>query len=165
MFEERAEQGEGFSLVRKPGLRLERRGLTLLLGGVLLLPILAVSIISATLPTAHDHPLNVTTRLVKPGTAGAAVVVHNQETVELASLRVELNGAYFHLPKGRLAPDAELELPLDWFAKKTGSTFDPRETPVRAIDISARLPGNRRAVYRETVERSVKEEGPAEGDR
>jgi len=140
------------TLPRKPGLRLGSRGLTLLLGSVLLCPIVAVLVLAAILPKAHDKPLAVTANVVHPMGTEPALAVRNVGETELRSMRLELNEAYAYLPQARLAAGAEVQVPLSWFAKKTGQHFEPDKTDVRAVHISARLPGNERALFRQTVE-------------
>lgn len=139
-------------LPRKPGVSLGSRGLTLLLGSVLACPILAVLVLAAILPKAHDKPLAVTTRLSRTAKEEPALAVKNVGETPLTALRLEVNEAYAYLPQASLAAGAEVEVPLTWFAKKTGQHFEPDKTPVRAIHISARLPGNERALFRQTLE-------------
>lgn len=136
---------------RRPGLALSRRGLTLLFGLVLFCPIVVVTALAVILPAAHDRPLMVSAELVAVGGKQQTLRIRNEEEIPLRAIRIELNGAFAYFPHAPLPPGEQVDLSLDWFMKKTGSHFDPNNTEIRTIHISARLPGNQRAVFEKNV--------------
>ena len=138
-------------LARRPGLVLERRDLTLLFGFVLLIPILLVIVLSMILPAAHDRTLTVTAELINGEGAESALRLHNIGQTSLHALRIELNGAFAFFPQAPLLPDKSVDFPLKWFMKKTGSHLDPSQTTIRTVHVSARLPGNQRAIFEKHV--------------
>lgn len=135
---------------RKPGLRLRKRGLIGLLLAVLSLPPLAIFTLYATLPPASEAELEVDVAVVRIPTDGGderALRVHNRTGGPLEQMRVEINGAFYHLPVGEISSDATLNLPLRWFMKKSGHQF-AESAKVEAVRINARLPNNARAFRR-----------------
>lgn len=129
---------------RRPTLTLSRRGLTLLLATVLACPVLIWSLLTLMLPRAHDRPLDLQIEL--DGDTPQSLKLINTGNEPLSSLRIELNGAYAYFPDQPLAPGETVTLRLDWFLKKTGQRLQPDHTEIRTIHVSARLPGNSRAV-------------------
>jgi hypothetical protein len=136
---------------RRPGVALSRRGLTLLFGLVLLCPIVIVGALAVILPAAHDRPLAVSAELVATGGKPQKLRIRNEGEFPLRAVRIELNGAFAYFPQAPLPPGEEVDLDLDWFMKKTGSHLEPGQTEIRTIHISARLPGNQRAVFEKTI--------------
>lgn len=150
------QDNESAPLMRRPGLLLNRRSLSLLFGLVLLCPIVIVVVLSVILPTAHDRPLAVSAEFFEQPGNLPELRVRNEGEVPLRALRIELNGAFAYYPQAPLPPGQAVDLELDWFMKKTGSHLEPAQTEIRTIHISARLPGNQRAVFEKTVPRPVK---------
>ena len=144
---ERVEQSDPSPyLTRRPGLKLNSRSLTLLFAAVLLCPLALIALLIWTLPVAHDQPLSVEVNLIREQGKSQAVRITNIGDVLLQSLRIEVNGAFAYFPQAPLPPKQDVDLSLDWFMKKTGQHLDPAATEIRTIRISARLPGNQRAV-------------------
>ena len=145
------QDNESAPLMRRPGPVLNRRSLTLLFGLVLLFPVVIVAILAVLLPAAHDRPLAVSAKLVTKVGRTQELRVRNESDVPLRALRIELNGAFAYFPQAPLPPGEQVDLELDWFMKKTGSHLEPDKTEIRTIHISARLPGNQRAVFEKQV--------------
>ena len=144
---EKVEQpGQSPYQIRRPGLTLNSRSLTLLFAIVLLCPLTLIALLIFTLPAAHDKPLSVKVDLIREQGKSPAVRITNVGEVSLQSLRIELNGAFAFFPQAPLPPKEDVDLSLEWFMKKTGQHLDPAATEIRTIHISARLPGNQRAV-------------------
>jgi len=129
---------------RRPTRTLSRRGLTLLLATVLASPVLIWSLLTLMLPKAHDRPLDVQIELDWDTPQSLKLI--NTGNEPLSSLRIELNGAYAYFPDQPLAAGETAVLRFDWFLKKTGQRLHPDHTEIRTIHVSARLPGNYRAV-------------------
>lgn len=145
------QDNESPSLTRRPGLVLNRRSLTLLFGLVLLCPVVILIGLAWILPAAHDRPLAVSAELVTLSGQTQTLRIRNDAGVPLRALRIELNGAFAYFPQAPLPPGQILDLGLGWFMKKTGSHLEPSQTQIRTIHISARLPGNQRAVFQKTI--------------
>ena len=149
---ERVEQSDPSPyLTRRPGLKLNSRSLTLLFAAVLLCPLALIALLIWTLPAAHDQPLSVEVNLIREQGKSQAVRITNIGDVLLQSLRIEVNGAFAYFPQAPLPPKQDVDLSLDWFMKKTGQHLDPDATEIRTIHISARLPGNQRAVMNSSL--------------
>ncbi|MEW4528474.1 hypothetical protein [Maioricimonas sp. JC845] len=131
---------------RAPGLRLGRKGLTLLLAVVVAVPTLSVALLTRLTPQASDRPLPVEILLAEDETGEAAIRIRNTGDHDLSSVRIELNDAFYYMPRQRLAVGGEMLAPLSWFAKKSGHRFDPETIPPEHVTVTARLPGNRRGV-------------------
>ncbi|MFO0918953.1 MAG: hypothetical protein U0872_11640 [Planctomycetaceae bacterium] len=138
---------ESGRVVRRPTLILNRKRLALLFGFVLICPLMAVALIYWILPQAHDLPLPVEVVLLVDSAEPPVVRVKNLGAAPLHSLRIELNGAFAYFPQAPLPAQEYVDLPLDWFMKKTGHPFRSTQTDIRTIHISARLPNNRRAIF------------------
>lgn len=137
---------ESTPTLRRPGPKLNSRGLTLLFGAVLLCPLALITLLFFILPAAHDRPLQVEVNLIGEPGKPEMVRIKNTGDATLQSLRVELNGAFAYFPQAPLTPEQQVDLSLDWFMKKTGQHLDPAQTDIRTVHVSARLPGNQRAV-------------------
>ncbi|QDU41167.1 hypothetical protein Mal4_55320 [Maioricimonas rarisocia] len=136
---------------RAPGLRLGRRGLTLLLVGVVTVPTVSVALLTLLTTRAADHPLPVEIRLTEDEAGETAVRISNAGDDELASVRIALNDAFYYMPRQRLDVGGEMVVPLTWFAKKSGHRFDPETIEPELVTVTARLPGNRRGVVHQEV--------------
>lgn len=136
-------------LNRRPVLTLEHRRLTQLIGFMLLSPVAVVAVLYLILPPTHDRPLQVAANLIAEYGKPQVVRLTNTGDIPLQSIRVELNGAYAYFPTAPLAPHEHLDLSTEWFMKKTGQHLDPAKTAIRTVHISARLPGNQRAIFNE----------------
>ncbi len=134
-------------LERRPAPRLRHRGLTLLLGLVVLCPVTLGTLIYLMLPTAHDRPLAVAVDLLSEQGKPHSLRLKNKGDVPLQNVRIELNGAFAYFPQASLAVNEQVDLSLGWFMKKTGQHFPPAQTAVRTVHVSARLPGNQRALF------------------
>lgn len=131
---------------RRPGPKLNSRSLTLLFGGVLFCPIAIIAFLYLILPAAHDRPLPVQVTMIDEVGKSRSMRLVNAGDVALQSVRIEVNGAFAYFPQAPLQPKDEVEVSLDWFMKKTGQHLDPDRTEIRTVHVSARLPGNQRAV-------------------
>lgn len=136
--------------LRRPVPTLSPRQLSLLFGLVLLCPIAVGTSLYLILPKAHDRPLSISVELVDPQQPSGILRLKNNGDVPLHGLRIELNGAFAYFPREPLPPEQTTEVSLQWFMKKTGQRLQATQTPIRKIDVSARLPGNQRAVYTES---------------
>ncbi|MFG0332659.1 MAG: hypothetical protein ACF8TS_04780 [Maioricimonas sp. JB049] len=136
---------------RAPGLRLGRRGLTLLLVGVVTIPTLSVTLLTLLTTEPADHPLPVEISLAEDETGETAIRVHNAGQSALASVRIALNDAFYYMPRQHLDVGRDMVIPLTWFAKKSGHRFDPETIEPELVTVTARLPGNRRGVVHEEV--------------
>lgn len=138
-------------LARRPVATLTRRQLTLLFALVLLCPIVVGTVLYVVLPTAHDRPLSITVEFIDVQKPDGKVRIKNTGDIPLHGLRIELNGAFAYFPREPLPPAEHTDVSLEWFMKKTGQRLQAGQTPIRKIDVSARLPGNQRAIYTHIV--------------
>lgn len=142
-------------LSRRPVLTLERRRLTQLIGLMLFTPVAIIVVLYQILPPTHDRPLQVAANLISEYGKPQVVRLTNTGDVALQNLRIELNGAYAYFPHAPLAPHDRLDISTEWFMKKTGQHLDPAKTEIRTIHISARLPGNQRAIFNEDIKETA----------
>lgn len=141
---------------------LSRRGLTLLLGLMCLVPIVTISIMQLTMPPVRPGELKAEVSLMNVPPANyydqhsdlrlpfptASVVVKNSGDQPWTHVNVRLNRDYQIYQHGDpIKPGESRAYFLDRFVSRTGAQLNVRLTKLKDIEIYARLPDKSRATF------------------
>ncbi len=155
-------QTENQSSVLQKAPILSRRGLTVLLALMCLVPVLTILALQLTMPPVHTGKLHaeVALRNVPPQVyydldadqrvpfPTASLVVKNRGNETWTHLNIRINRHYqIYEHKYPIEPGQERGFLLDRFVSRTGAVFDVRLVQPKNVEIYARLPDKSRATH------------------
>ncbi len=138
-----------------PAPRLSGRGFTLLLISTCLVPLFGLSLYAALFSRAHDTVLAVEVGIgmepVEAASGQGAIMtdiiwIRSLFDSDLSNVTIDLNGQYFLYRQAPLLAGERLVLPQQIFSTKSSQRWVPGRYPIAEINVTAKLPGGRRAV-------------------
>jgi hypothetical protein len=141
--------------------RLSHRGLTLLLIGMCVIPILTIGAIWQFLPKVEEGKLqaNITASGLpgadyyavdyreRPPFDGGEIVIQNLEDQDWTHLNIQVNRHYQVYDTQPIEAGSERAFKLDRFISRTGARFSLRYNELQSVRVYARRPTKDRATY------------------